>query len=97
MEKYNIELANQVYVSLDAIYEYKKKYDKNSAINFVNGFFEELERLKSLPHRGINKPSNNRALVYKKHLIIYHVQEPNKVLILDIIDPRQDSLASKYY
>jgi len=94
MEKYNIELANQVYASLNAIYEHKKEYNQNSAINFVNGFFEEL---KNLPHRGINKPSNNRALVYKKHLIIYHIQEPTKVLILDVIDPRQDSLASKYY
>jgi hypothetical protein len=39
MEKYKIELSYQVYISLDAIYEYKNKYDKNSAIDFVSGFF----------------------------------------------------------
>jgi len=39
MEKYKIELSNQVYISLDIIYKHKKVYDQYSAINFVSGFF----------------------------------------------------------
>ncbi|MDC9715421.1 MAG: hypothetical protein PSN36_06375 [Gammaproteobacteria bacterium] len=97
MEKYKIELSNQIYISLDTIYEHKKEYDQHSAIDFVSGFFDEVKKLSYLPHRGTNKPNNNRALIYKKHLIIYHIQEPDKVNVLDIIDPKQDTVASKYY
>ncbi len=97
MKNYKIELAYQVYVSLDTIYKHKNKYDKNSAIDFVSGFFDEVKRLSYLPHRGTNKPNNNRALIYKKHFIIYHIHEPDKISVLDIIDPKQDTVASKYY
>ena len=97
MEKYNIELADQVYVSLDTIYEHKNKYDENYAIGFVGGFFEEVKKLEYLPHRGFNMAGDNKAHVYKGHLIIYHIQEPELVLIIDIIDSRQDSIAKRYY
>ena len=40
---------------------------------------------------------DNKAHVYKEHLIIYHIQEPELVLIIDIIDSRQDSVAKRYY
>ncbi len=96
MERYSIELADQVYVSLDAIYEHKKEYDQNSAIDFVSGFFDEVKKLEYLPHRGINKPSSNKALIYKKHFIIYRIQKPI-VMVLDIIDPKQHTVAGKYY
>lgn len=97
MEKYNIELANQVYISLDIIYQHKKEYDPQSAINFVSGFFSEIEKLSYLPHRGANKAHNTKGLIYKNHYIIYKIQSPNLVRILDIIDPRQDTIASQYY
>jgi plasmid stabilization system protein ParE len=97
MENYNIEFANQVYISLDVIYEHKKEYDPLSAIRFVSGFFDEVQKLSYLPYRGINKANNTKGLLYKNHLIIYKIQEPNQVRILDIIDPRQYTIASKYY
>jgi len=96
MEKYNIELANQVYLSLDAIYEHKKEYDQNSAINFVNGFFEEIKKLEYLPQRGINKAKSNKGLIYKNHLIIYNIHKSNSVRILDVIDPKQHTVAKNY-
>jgi len=73
MEKYKIELANKVYLSLSSIYEHKKEYDLNSAINFVNGFFNEVQKLSYFPNRGLNKLDNKKVIIYKKHLIIYHV------------------------
>jgi hypothetical protein len=96
MEKYSVELANQVYASLDLIYEYKKQYDPHSAINFVSGFFDEVDKLSYLPQRGMNRPYNNKALLYKNHLTLYHIQEPVRVKVLDIIDPSQYSVASLY-
>ena len=60
-------------------------------------FFEEVKKLEYLPHRGFNMAGDNKAHVYKGHLIIYHIQEPELVLIIDIIDSRQDSVAKRYY
>lgn len=97
MEKYKIEFANQVYISLDVIYEHKNEYDPLAAINFVGGFFDEVQKLSYLPYRGINKANNTKGLLYKNHLIIYSIQEPNRVKILDIIDPRQYTVANRYY
>ena len=97
MEKYNIKLVNQVYESLDNIYRHKKEYDEDSAINFVSGFFDEIEKLKYLPQRGSNKANSSKAIIYKNHLIIYNIKEHNIVIILDIIDPKQYTVAHKYY
>ena len=73
MEKYKIRLTNQIYLSLDSIYRHKKEYDLDSAVAFVDGFFNAVDKLSYFPNRGINKSGNKQGIVYKKHLILYHV------------------------
>ena len=99
MKKYNVEITNQAHESLDTIIEHKISHsdDLVSAYNFRSGFYEHAKALSIFPHRGFNMPRGNKAQVYKSHLIIYRIQEPLKVSVLDIIDPRQDTVASKYY
>lgn len=99
MRKYSVEITNQAHESLDAIIEHKISHSKNliSAYNFRAGFYEQVDTLSTFPQRGFNIARNNKAKVYKGHLIIYHIQEPVKVSVLDIIDPKQDTIASKYY
>lgn len=38
-----------------------------------------------------------KAIIYKKHLLLYQIQEPSTVNIVDIIDPRQYRRAKKCY
>jgi len=99
MKKYSVEITNRAHGSLDAIIGHKISYsdDLISAYNFRSGFYEQVGALSIFPHRGFNMPRGNKAQVYKNHLIIYHIQEPVKVSVLDIIDPKQDTIASKYY
>jgi len=99
MKKYNVEITNQAHESLDAIIEHKINYsdDLVSAYNFRSGFYEQGDTLSSFPHRGFNMPRGNKAQVYSNHLIIYQIIEPNEVRILDLIDPRQHTVAIKYY
>ena len=99
MKKYNVEVTNQAHESLESIIQHKIHHsgDLTSAYNFHSGFYEEVNNLSTLPQRGFNMAGDNKAHVYKGHLIIYHIQEPELVLIIDIIDSRQDSIARRYY
>ncbi len=97
MKQYRLDVANQVYVSLAFIYEHKKEYDPLAANKFADGCLDDIKTLSYFPHRGFNLSDKYKAKIYKEHLIVYQIQEPNKVNVLDIIDPRQHTVASKYY
>jgi len=96
MDKYNIKLANQVYISLWQIVENKKLYDYSSAVDFAEQFFLDIEKLAIFPNRGFNLIDNFKARIYKNHLIIYEVLK-NEVRVIDIVDPRQYTNTLKYY
>ncbi len=99
MQKYSVHITNQAHESLRDIVSHKIEYieDIPSAERFADGFYEQAQALSILPHRGFNMPRGNKAQVYRNHLIIYNIQEPIRVTVLDIIDPKQDTVASKYY
>jgi plasmid stabilization system protein ParE len=99
MQIYEVHITSQAHISLRDIVKHKIEYSEDiiSAKNFADGFYDATNTLITLPHRGHNMPKNNRAIIYKNHLIIYHITEPNKVEILDIIDPRQYTVANRYY
>ena len=97
MKQYKLNVANQVYDSLGAIYENKRKYDVPSAKRFAEGCLRELEKLSTLPHRGANLSGEYKSRSYQHHLIIYQIIEPDEVRVLDIVDPKQHTVASKYY
>jgi hypothetical protein len=99
MQKYSLYIVNQAHQSLRNIVSYKIEYshDIASAERFVAGFYEWVNTLSTLPHRGFNVLAGNKTQIYQNHLIIYPIQEPDKVSVLDIIDPKQATIASKYY
>lgn len=63
---------------------------------FFNGFYNDAKTLSIFPQRGLNLTNNLKAKIYKNHLIIYQILEV-EVNIIDIVDPRQHSVAKKYY
>lgn len=98
MKKYKIHIAEQAHDSLQIIVEHKlANTDKLTAKKFIDGFYKDIESLAILPYRGFNLDGKCKAKIYSNHLIVYQVLEPDEVRIIDIIDPRQYSVANRYY
>lgn len=97
MKTYKVKVANQVYDSLAVLFENKREFDEPSAKRFAEGCLKELSKLTTLPHRGSNLSRDYKSRSYQHHLIIYQIIEPDEVRVLDIVDPRQYTIASKYY
>lgn len=98
MKKYNIDIAEQAHESLRIIVKHKIEYaGKPSAKKFADGFYDDIKTLSILPHRGFKLSNNYKAKIYNDHLIVYKIIEPKSVRVIDIIDPGQHSVASKYY
>jgi len=98
MQIYKITITKTAIDSLLTIGKHKQKYSNNSFYTekFIDGFFTVVEKLNILPNRGTNLINDYQAIVYSEQIIIYKVIEPATVLIIDIIDPRQQTLANKY-
>lgn len=99
MQIYEVHITSWAHLSLRNFIKHKIEYSEDfvSAERFADGFYNATNTLSTLPHCGHNMPKNNKAIIYKNHLIIYMIQEPNIVHVLDIIDPRQYTVANKYY
>ena len=95
---YRIDVTKLAEESLDQIFNYKFEHSEHSAWDFFDGFFLDIRKLSTLPHRGFNIYKTLKGRVYKEHTIIYTISEnDNIVSIVDIVDPKQDTKASKYY
>ena len=98
MKQYSVHIAEQAHESLRQIVRHKIEYgDEQTAKRFADGFYSDTESLTTLPSRGFNLTKQYKAKIYKNHLIVYQIIEPNEVRILDLIDPRQHTKAKKYY
>ncbi len=97
MKQYKTRVLDQAQESLELIVIHKVEYDQNSARDFAIGFYEELEKLSYFPYRCVSLVQDCRAKIYSKHLIVYRIIEPDLVEIIDIVDPKQHTVASKYY
>jgi len=96
VQKFEVYISEQAHDNLREITVNKIAYDAPSALKFFEGFYEDVKTLGYFPQRGFNLINNLKAKIYKNHLIIYQISD-DKVNIIDIIDPKQHSLASKYY
>ncbi len=97
MKRYIVDITKQADYSLELIAIHKLEYSNISFVErFVDGFYKDVEKLSTLPHRGFDIQDKWKGKLYDNHIIIYKIQEPNNVIILDIIDPRQDRKARKY-
>ncbi len=96
MQKFSINISEQAHNSLKEITKNKILYDASSTLVFFNGFYDDTKTLGVFPHRGLNLINNLKAKIYKNHLIIYQILE-TEVNIIDIVDPRQHSVAKKYF
>ncbi len=99
MKKYRISIANQAHESIRNIVRHKIEYsgDISWAISFSDGFYDELEQLEVLPYRGTALSLWCRVRTYRDHLIVYTIVEPDTVEVIDLVDPRQHTVAWKYY
>ena len=96
MQKFEINISEQAHNNLREITKNKILYDAPSALKFFNGFYNDIETLGVFPHRGFNLINDLKAKIYKNHLIIYQILN-TEVNIIDIVDPKQHSIAKKYY
>ena len=96
MQKFEINISGQAHNNLREITKNKILYDALSALRFFNGFYDDIKTLGVFPHRGFNLINDLKAKIYKNHLIIYQILN-TEVNIIDIVDPKQHSIAKKYY
>lgn len=98
MRKYEVIRTNQIYIGLKNILLYKAQYSVKNAIAFRNKTLQEIDGLETFPNVWKLLKDNFRAKIIDGCLLVFQVdEEMKKVFVLDIVDPKQGTIAGKYY
>ena len=79
------------------LFKVESSQTNTGAMAFRDRIFKAMKSLESLPYSGKKLNQNYRARVISGHWLVYEIDEASStVYVSDIIDPQQETIASKY-
>ncbi len=97
MKNYHVQVTNQFFVAFEELLLRKSAYSPTHAVSFRDAIIDAVDSLHTLP--GASKPlkQNRRALIVANHLLTFVILDDTAtVIVIDIIDPKEDTKAKRY-
>ena len=92
---YRIIRTDQFDVSLRELVDYIADFSTDNAAIFADGVIGTVENIATFPEKAVMIAPNVRVAFYKGYWIPYKI-DGESILVLDVLNPRQDSKARLY-